>query len=241
MDFTIRRLGICDSTNRVLAAAAAEGADAGTVIVADEQTGGRGRRGRSWHAPPGTSLLCSILLRPALPPASRGVLPLAIGVAVHRTALAHAPQADAWLKWPNDLLLDGAKAAGMLLEGVGDAVIVGVGLNLDWRDVVRPVGLTATSLAEHGATAVARDAVLDTLLGVVAEEVRLAESDPDGAVRRYLPRCTTLGSRVRVLPAGRGEALIGEAVSLTPEGHLRVRDDAGRTHVLQAGDVEHVR
>lgn len=117
---------------------------AGTVLIADVQTQGRGRRGRTWHAPAGTSLMFSILLRPTCARESWCLLPLIAGAALVDACLAAATLAPGrvTLKCPNDLLLDGAKAAGILVESAGDTVVAGMGINTDWRDVERPARYT---------------------------------------------------------------------------------------------------
>lgn len=237
----VRHLHECDSTNRVLLQLAAEGAREGLVVVADVQTAGRGRRGRTWTAPAGTSLLCSVLLRPSMPRRTWSLLSLAAGVAVHRLATSLLPSAEVALKWPNDLLIDGVKAAGILMELAADAVVLGIGLNVDWRGVQRPPDLQATSLAEHGAEVSVADATA-ALLPLLDEAYRTVQDDPAAVLGDYLPRCGTLGREVRVhRAAGDGEALRGTAVALTPDGHLQVRDASGVTTDVQAGDVEHLR
>jgi BirA family biotin operon repressor/biotin-[acetyl-CoA-carboxylase] ligase len=214
---------------------------AGLVLVADVQTAGRGRRGRSWTAPPGTSLAVSMGLRPALPRPHWSLLPLAAGSAVLAACRAAIPDVDPGrlgLKWPNDLQVDGIKAAGILVEAGDDVAVVGVGVDVDWRGVARPDGLVCTSLAEVAGRAVDRWALLDRLVTGLAAAVRQAEVDPTGVVRRYVPGCATLGGAVI---AHRDPPVTGTAVGLTAEGHLRIRGADGREVVLAAGDVEHLR
>src|SRR5262249_25693334 len=122
------------STNADAAAAAREGAPQGLVIVAERQTAGRGRLGRQWESPARAGLAVSILLRPDVPPARLGWLPLLAGVALAES-VRHVARVDAYLKWPNDLLLKGdRKTAGILAEAADGAVIVGIGLNVTLRD-----------------------------------------------------------------------------------------------------------
>ncbi len=233
------------STNELVAAAGQAGTPEGLVVVADRQTAGRGRRGRSWEAPAGTSLMLSVLLRPSLPPAplpptSWPLLPLMTGTAVVEACRAVVPglAGRVGLKWPNDLLVEGVKAAGILVESAGDHVVVGVGINVDWRGVQRPDGLLATSLAEAVDGPVDRWALLEALLVRLDAGYRLAGLDPGGVVRRYVPDCVTLGVAVTAHGAA---PVTGTAVGLTPDGHLRIRDEDGRDHVVTAGDVEHLR
>lgn len=142
------------STNDDLLAAARAGAAEGTVLVAEHQTRGRGRQGRQWETRTGSALIFSVLLRPTeVPPADRGWLPLLTGVAVAR-ALREVAGVDAGLKWPNDVLAGGAKLAGILAEQGGEAIVVGVGLNVaatrDELPAAGPGALPPTSLAMLG-------------------------------------------------------------------------------------------
>lgn len=226
------------STNADLLAA---GVPVGQVLLTDSQTAGRGRRGRVWHAPAGTSLMGSVLLRPTLAPASWGVLPLVAGTAVVQACRALLPGVDPArlsLKWPNDLLIDGVKAAGILVEAASGTAVVGIGINVDWRGVERRDGVRATSLAEAAGEGVDRWLLLDHLLTSLDAHVRHAEGDPGGVVQRYVGDCGTIGGQVI---AHGTTAVQGTAVGLTPDGHLRIRADDGRTHTVTAGDVEHLR
>lgn len=146
--FDIDLLASCDSTNAVLLARAEAGAPPGTVVIAAEQTAGRGRRGRNWFASPGDSLTFSLLWRfaPGTPPAG---LSLAAGVAVAR-ALTKVSAGKAALKWPNDILLDGRKLGGILVEllpGAPHAAVIGVGINLHFpAGMPEDVGATSAAL-----------------------------------------------------------------------------------------------
>lgn len=132
------------STNADLLAKARSGADEGLVLVAEAQTSGRGRMGRRWISPPRRSLTFSVLLRPAVPAGLLGWAPLLAGVAV-ASALQKTAGVDARLKWPNDVLVDGAKIAGILAERWGNAVVIGTGINVLQQRGELPVP-TATSL-----------------------------------------------------------------------------------------------
>src|SRR5947199_1204768 len=151
------------STNADLLARALRGEPEGAVLAAEEQRAGRGRMGRTWTAPPRAALTFSMLLRPAVPPARRGWLPLLAGVAV-ATAVTQVTGVRTGLKWPNDLLTADAKLAGILAEASGHAVVVGIGLNVSTEPAelshlqaaTRPGALPATSLAAAGATTLDR-------------------------------------------------------------------------------------
>src|ERR1019366_2617897 len=145
----IRVVQVTGSTNADLLAEAAAGAAGGRVLVAETQTAGRGRLGRHWVSPPHTSLAFSVLLRPYdLPPARRSWIPLLAGVAV-ASALRGYAAVDAWLKWPNDVLVGAAKLAGILAEQHRDAIVVGVGVNVSLRGVGGGATRAATLAQQH--------------------------------------------------------------------------------------------
>ncbi|MGH3157722.1 MAG: biotin--[acetyl-CoA-carboxylase] ligase, partial [Streptosporangiaceae bacterium] len=200
------------STNADLLARAADGAGEGTVLVAEVQTSGRGRMGRSWLSPPRAALMFSVLLRPAaVPPPRRGWVPLLAGVAV-ASAVTGLTGLEVGLKWPNDVLIGGAKLAGMLAEQSADAIVVGVGINVSTQRDELPVA-AATSLALEGAASTSR---AELLVAVLGEFERLYQAwtrtaqpgDPDAAGLRneYRRRSVTLGSHVRVEFPGGAEA-----------------------------------
>ncbi|HYZ37415.1 MAG TPA: biotin--[acetyl-CoA-carboxylase] ligase [Pseudonocardiaceae bacterium] len=235
------------STNTALVHRAGQGAPDRTVLIAEYQSAGRGRAGRSWVAPARSGLALSVLLRPTAVPQSRwSWLPLLAGVALCTTVRTVA-ELPAVLKWPNDLLLGAHqhKAAGILAELVPgqSAVVIGMGLNVTLRPDELP-GPTATSLAIENAACTDRDPLLRALLRALDGELRQwgdHEGDPvaSGLQDTYRKHCATLGQRVRVeLP---GElALTGTAADIDTEGRLVVQCD-GQQRVLSVGDVTHVR
>src|SRR6266516_6239668 len=156
------------ATNADLLARALAGEPEGAVLAAEEQRAGRGRMGRTWTSPPRAALTFSLLLKPAVPPARRGWLPLLAGVAV-AAAVTRATGVETRLKWPNDLLAADAKLAGILAEAAGDAVVVGIGLIVSTEPgefpSPRPGALPATSLRAAGATAPNREDILLAILG----------------------------------------------------------------------------
>jgi BirA family transcriptional regulator, biotin operon repressor / biotin---[acetyl-CoA-carboxylase] ligase len=232
------------STNEDLLAAARRGAPEGVVLAAEVQTAGRGRMGRSWVSLPGTALTFSVLLRPlATPPAGRGWVPLLTGVAV-ASALRAEAGVDARLKWPNDVLVSGAKLAGILAEQAGDAIVVGAGVNISAGQGDLPLP-SATSLALQGAACTDRQVLLVGLLGQLERRYRrwmLAQRDGTvscGLRQEYLGLSATVGQDVRVtLPGGR--TLAGTACDVDNAGRLVVRSADGLVSV-SAGDVVHVR
>ncbi|MFE8011195.1 biotin--[acetyl-CoA-carboxylase] ligase [Streptomyces antibioticus] len=238
------------STNSDLAALAVKGEAAeGAVLVAEEQTAGRGRLDRRWTAPPRSGLFFSVLLRPAEVPVARwGWLTLLTGVAV-ATGLARAAGVDTALKWPNDLLVtvggEERKAGGILAERAGeDGVVVGVGINVTLRADELPVP-QAGSLALAGAAGTDRDPLLRAVLRSLEDWYgRWRETGGDPAVaglqEAYAAGCATLGRSVRAeLPGGR--SLVGEAVAVDGDGRLVIATADGVSEPVGAGDVVHLR
>jgi BirA family biotin operon repressor/biotin-[acetyl-CoA-carboxylase] ligase len=233
------------STNADLRAVAQAGGADRTVLFAEEQTAGQGRRARHWVSPPHTGLYVSVLLRPDVPPQRIPWITLLAGVALVRTARGIG--VDAALKWPNDLLVNGSKCAGVLAEADG-GVVLGMGLNVAALPGDVPPGaggLPATSLEQQGATTTDRTEIAVDLLKNLAElddAWRQEHGDPiaSGLHAEYRRHCSTLGQRVRVeLPGDR--ELIGTAVEIDTEGQLVVRADDGTRHSVHAGDVVHLR
>ncbi|MFE2637490.1 biotin--[acetyl-CoA-carboxylase] ligase [Streptomyces scopuliridis] len=244
------------STNSDLAALARAGADGtpgaaeGTVLIAEEQTAGRGRLDRRWTAPARSGLFFSVLLRPGpgVPVHRYGWLPLLTGVAV-AAGLARAAGVDTALKWPNDLLVtvDGEerKAGGILAERAGDdAVVVGVGVNVSLHAAELPVP-AAGSLALANAVSLDRDTLLRGVLRSLEQwygEWREAGGDPAASrlQEAYAAGCATLGRTVRAVLPGDSE-LLGEAVAVDGDGRLVVATEDGARHPVGAGDIVHLR
>ena len=231
------------STNADLLAAAAGGAGEGVVLAAEAQSAGRGRMGRHWVSPPRASLMFSVLLRPAAAPAAmRGWVPLLTGVAV-ASALSAQAAVDARLKWPNDVLVNGAKLAGILAEQTGDAIVVGTGINVSASRDELP-GPAATSLAAEGAACTDRDLLLARVLTEL-ERWYLAwtgargDAGACGLHQEYQRLCATLGRQVRVSLPG-GTVVTGTASEVDNTGRLVVRS-AAQSVPVSAGDVIHVR
>ena len=217
-----------DSTNRVALELARAGAGEGVVGVADHQTAGRGRRGRRWESAAGASLLASLLLRPG---PDRPFLAVAAVALAARDACWAVAGVRADLKWPNDLMVGGAKLAGVLAEAEGGAVVVGLGLNVA-AGAPWPAGAVAAEAV--AGRPVDRVALLDGVLAGVAARA----GSWDGVASEYRRSCSTLHQVVRVdLP---DESFTGTAADLTDDGHLLV--DVGMCiRTVAAGDVVHLR
>ncbi|MGH8878867.1 MAG: biotin--[acetyl-CoA-carboxylase] ligase [Stackebrandtia sp.] len=234
-----------NSTNTALAARAAHGAAAGTVITAESQTAGRGRADRSWTSPPKSGLAVSMLLRPTSHMSRWSWLPLLAGVAACEAVTAAVGEVAVALKWPNDVLAGPHyhKLAGILAEVSGGGVVLGIGVNVtvDRADLPRT---DATSLAIEAPSAPDRTRLLAGLLDRVGHwytSWEAAAGDPrtSGLASAYRARCHTLGRKVTVsLPDG-GERL-GTAADIDGDGRLCVDTEAGRISVA-AGDIRHVR
>lgn len=245
----VRRVAETGSTNTDLLALAREGAPEGVVLVTDHQTAGRGRLGRVWQAPPGSSLLASVLCRPAVPVARAHLVTVAAGLAA-ADAVEEVAGFRPSLKWPNDLVVDVAdgtrKVAGLLAESVVEgaalaAVVVGMGMNVRWpHPLPEELAPTATAL-NHVA---GRDVAVDDVLGawLPAFDRRYGVLHGEGGVAAtadaHRAACSTLGRRVRVeLADGTVE---GAAVDVDDDGHLVV-EVGGARRTVAVGDVVHLR
>lgn len=245
----VRRFPEIDSTNRYLLDEARGGAPEGVVAVADHQTAGRGRAGRTWTAPPGSSLLVSVLVRPDLPTGRGHLVTMAAGVAACEAVFLAGGFAPS-LKWPNDLVVGVRKLGGMLSEAeVRDgriaALVVGIGVNVNWEDFPADIAETATACNLVAGERVDRAVLLAHFLQRF-EERYAALSLPGGAAAtlgEYRARCATIGAEVRVeLPDG--DVLEGRAVAVDDDGRILVESagpDGGEIRAMSVGDVVHVR
>ena len=250
------------STNTALLELARDGGNEGEVMIADLQTQGRGRRGRIWTAPPGTSLMMSVLLRP--PPAALAVqkaslVTSALAVATVKGVL-ETMQITLGIKWPNDLVVDNAtdipgdpgyrKVAGILTETLIDdgsisALVVGMGLNTGWGQVPPELELVATSLDLLTRSSVDRPSLaLKILQNFENEYAHLLElTGSEQLLREVRHHSSTLGRRVRVHFDNSKETptLEGHAVDLNGDGQLVVQTDRGDLQTVSVADVEHLR
>jgi BirA family biotin operon repressor/biotin-[acetyl-CoA-carboxylase] ligase len=223
----------------------AEGRADRSVLVADLQTAGRGRLGRTWQAPRGTALTFSVLLRPdPVPPSRRGWVGALLGLAV-TSAIARRTGLSADLKWPNDVLIDGHKAAGILAEMTPTALVVGAGVNVSIGAADLPRA-DATSLLLAGADpdVCGREELLAATLDELAPLLDRwvaggGDADRSGIRADYRVRCSTLGRRVRLeLPSA--DPVTGTAVDVDADGSI-VIDDGIAVRRFAAGDVQHLR
>jgi BirA family biotin operon repressor/biotin-[acetyl-CoA-carboxylase] ligase len=228
---------VTGSTNDDALAAARSGAEHGSLFVADEQSAGRGRRGHTWLAAAGETLLFSLLLRPKLDLTQVSGLTLAIGLAL-RAAVTPYFAHEAQVKWPNDLLVNGQKLAGVLLESQVQGshlqvVVVGVGLNVSTREFPEPITGRATSLALLGATHLEREPLLRAVLDEITLGLEAYQRTGVSGVLRELNRADALrGKRLRV------DGLRGIGCGFDEQGCLVLEDDTGRRHAICSGTVE---
>jgi len=229
------------STNADIRAAADSGEGEGLVVVAERQSAGRGRLDRQWESPARAGVLMSLLLRPTVASARLPLLPLLTGVAMAEAVRAVA-ELPAMVKWPNDVLVDGRKLGGVLVERTGDgAVVVGIGINVSTRPEELPVP-TGTSIQMAGGSADRESLVKEALRAF--ERRYAAFTDAGGAPASVLPAyrevCDTIGREVEVqLPDGASAR--GMAVAVDDSGMLVVRGADGVERTWSAGDVVHVR
>ncbi|MFD0042142.1 biotin--[acetyl-CoA-carboxylase] ligase [Streptomyces anulatus] len=250
------------STNTDLAGRARDGAvGEGTVLVAEEQTAGRGRLERTWTAPPRSGLFFSVYLEPGDIPVERwGWVPLLAGVAA-ATGLAKSAGVDMSLKWPNDLLVtvpkgsdelrpgeaprgEERKTGGILGEFAGDGIVVGLGINVSLRADELPAP-TAGSLALAGAVSTDRETLLRAVLRSLEDWYgRWKAADGDAAASglqaAYAAGCATLDRTVRAELPG-GTSLVGEAVAIDGDGRLVLSTEDGLQQPVSAGDIVHLR
>lgn len=236
-----------DSTNVQLAAMAAAGAKKGSLAVCEWQSQGKGRLGRSWDAAEGENLLHSLLLRPALPVEQAPLCTLAAAVAMAGAVEEVVPGLRVGIKWPNDLILEGRKCAGILSEMRADMdgihwIVMGVGVNVNQSAFPEALRDKATSLRMEKEKRDGTKALVDrcTLLRAYLRRMEnaveaLEKHGLQGIAAEYRARSVTLGSRVRVV--GLQEAFEGVAEELDETGALWVREEQGERRRVFSGDV----
>ena len=250
------------STNADLRERAEQGSPEGIVLVADYQTRGRGRRDRKWESPPKASLLMSLLLRPKCLPEELAWLTHMAGLAV-ADVCKETTGAEARLKWPNDVVVDDMKLAGVLAEAVPEAVILGIGLNVSWPDAgsqpqdFKNVPVSLKTLAERRAKQAPdrADLLVKLLCNFEQRYARVGQPDwPEELRAEVKQRSATLGRRIsvemtlaaRASPSGEQNIIRGIAEDITSSGSLLVAADASSEESAQqfeitAGDIVHLR
>nr|WP_051128767.1 biotin--[acetyl-CoA-carboxylase] ligase [Sphingomonas sp. MM-1] len=230
----MRTIKATGSTNDDVAALARAGQPEGFWLRAETQTGGRGRHGRAWQSPPG-NLYASTIVRLAPGDPSPATLAMVAALALHQVAIAYGGEGRTSLKWPNDLLLDGAKLSGILLESCDGAIVIGFGVNLAHS----PEGLdrTTASFAAAGLGAPDPDAFLMDLADAFARWLGRWRNEGLAAIRReWLARAHPPGTPLRTTGPD-GQVVDGLFEGLDESGALKLRLADGSVHLLHAGDV----
>jgi len=234
-----------DSTNRVAMELGYAGEPEGTVVMAEEQSAGRGRSGRTWHSERGTGLYFTVLLRPRLSPAQAPLLTMLAGISAHTAITAQTGLAPE-LKWPNDLMLNGKKLGGILTEMHAEPnavrfVIVGVGINVNQeRFPTELVGVATSIRKETGRISYRLELLVRLLTQFESDYNRFLHEGPGFVVERFESVSSfARGRRVRVDTGA--ETYSGTTAGLSPEGLLLVARDNGPVVTVIAGDVSEVR
>lgn len=223
------------STMLVAAELARAGCASGTVVVADEQTAGVGRHGRIWHSEPGAGLYVSIVLRLDLPAEKLPVTMLALGLAT-REAIQQTSTLQPDLRWPNDVLLDGKKCAGILAQLDGSALIAGIGINVSQKSFPEGLETPATSLALEGAT-VSREDLLAALAHAVDRYSTMLSKEGPVVIARLFTEASSYANGRRVRAEAEGRRVEGVTSGLDPSGFLLIREDDGKIATVLAGGV----
>jgi BirA family biotin operon repressor/biotin-[acetyl-CoA-carboxylase] ligase len=228
---------VTTSTNDDAKRAAQEGAPSGAAFVADAQTRGRGRLGRHWHSPPGENLYASFLLRPLLDAKRAPLVTLASGLAVADVIASLLPSAKVTLKWPNDVLIDDRKVAGILSEahlGAEDRawIVVGIGINVKTRSFPSDIAQPVTSLALAGALSVDRGSLFVEVASALCRRLDALQNEaPSVLVDAFVLRDALAGRAITV------DGAPAVAIGIAPDGALRIRRPDGTVGSCIAGDV----
>jgi BirA family biotin operon repressor/biotin-[acetyl-CoA-carboxylase] ligase len=236
---------VVDSTNSVAAELAAQGAPHGTVVLAEEQTSGRGRFGRTWYSEKASGIYTSIILRPALPPSAAPILTLMAGLAV-RQAIIDATKLTADIRWPNDLLVNGKKTAGILTEMTAEmdrlhSVVLGIGINVNHSEMPPDLRRQATSLRIEGKRVYSRVHLASALLRQIERFYGLLISRGGAEIARRWIAGSSFASGKRVKVSLKGGHHLATTNGLESSGALRIRFDDGREESLLSGEVVEIK
>ena len=235
-----------ESTNTTALALAEQGLPEGTVVIALSQTKGRGRKGRAWISPPDQNLYLSIILRPQEPANRFGLWTLAAAIAVAH-AIHQFTSLPARLKWPNDVMINKRKVAGLLLESAihGERfkyVVMGIGVNVNLRREDLPEGVrnSATSMAEELGRETDRVGFLQSLLKNLEDQYNVFQTGPRKKIlETYCSLSETIGETVTI--KGTDREWTGKAIGITTGGELILRDQDQAERIIPTDDVIHVR
>lgn len=230
-----------ESTNDYATELALKDATEGTVVLAEEQTAGRGRQGRLWVSEPLKGIYCSVILRPSLPPAKAPLLTLAASLAVFDVVskMAHL---DLDIRWPNDLMIRGKKFCGILAEMSSEVnhirfVVMGIGINVNHTSFPKEIGNVATSLRLESGKTWSRIDLTARILKRLEELCREMEQDQGLRVLKQWSRVSSYAEHKRVEVSLEGESFWGETAGLDENGFLRVRRVDGRLETIYSGSI----
>lgn len=240
---TIQYLESTDSTQKVAHQLAQEGCPDGTLVIAEEQTNGRGRLARNWHSPKYTGIWMSLVLRPKLPPAKAPQFTLIAAVAVAR-AIEDICEISPDIKWPNDLLLNGKKITGILTELQADsdkinAIIMGIGMNVNQKEQDFPKELhnIATSLAIETGKEISRSELVKRILENL-EKYYLLYLEKGFAPLKLLWESYAVSLGKEIIARTISGNISGKALGITEEGVLKIEDQNGQIHKIYSADIE---
>lgn len=230
-----------DSTNNVIKKMAEEGANHGTVVVAESQSAGRGRIGRAWISPKGTGIWMSLLLRPMIKPESASMLTLVAALAV-RGAIETMTGAACLIKWPNDLVLNGRKICGILTEMNAQVdrinyVVVGIGINVNMESFPEELTNTASSLYIETGRKFTRRKIIDEFCKVFEKyyDVFLQTEDLSRLYEEYNGCLANYNNQVKILDTK--ESYVGVSQGINQFGELIVMDESGKLQIVRSGEV----
>ncbi len=230
-----------DSTNNYVKKLAEDGAEEGTLVLAEEQTGGKGRRGRVWETPKGKNIAMSLLLRPKIHPAHASQLTLLMAMAVGE-AIRSCTGMEAGIKWPNDIVVNGRKVCGILTEMNTEVdyinyVVIGTGINVNQWEFPEELREIAGSLCQNLGQETSRAAIAAASMDELERLYRifLQTEDLSALKNEYNQACVNRGHGIRVVE--RGEAYTGTTEGINDHGELVVRKDSGEEVLVYAGEV----
>ncbi|MBI1941586.1 MAG: biotin--[acetyl-CoA-carboxylase] ligase [Acidobacteria bacterium] len=234
-----------DSTNTAALALAAKGAAHGTVVLAEEQTAGRGRFGRAWFSEKSSGIYASIVLRPPLAPAVAPMITLMTAVAAHQ-AVSTTTGLPVDIRWPNDVLVNGKKVCGILTEMNAEvdrlhAVVVGIGINVNHHEMPEELREIATSLRIEGRKTYSRSHLLVALLKELARKYYLLLDEGGAAIARRWAAGSTYAEGKRVRVRTNSEEFVATTAGLEPSGALRIRREDGREEAMVSGEILEVK
>jgi BirA family transcriptional regulator, biotin operon repressor / biotin---[acetyl-CoA-carboxylase] ligase len=225
-----------NSTMYAAARLAAEGCASGAAVIAEAQSAGQGRRGRSWHSEPGSGIYCSVVLRLPLAPTAMPLITLALGLATS-DAIWRAAKVLCDLRWPNDVMLGGKKVAGVLAQQADSAVIAGVGINVNHSSFPAELAREAISLRLYAGRTFSREDLLAALLPSIDRFAETLVEQGREAILRLFANSSSYASGKRVSVQQPGGMIEGVTAGLNASGFLVVRTDDGKDNLILAGGV----